>query len=230
MTIHSTVKIHPTAVLEGDISIAEGTEIGALCYIKGPATIGKNNKILPHTVIGCDGEHKTAAPQGRIIIGDNNRISELVVIQRGTGDRDTQIGNNCYIMDHCHIAHDVLIQDDVTLSPNVVLGGHTIIMQGATVGIATITHQLSTIGSYSMIGMGSVVTKDIPPLCLVMGNPAHLQRFNTHVFKKLGIAEPDVEMHLGESPCLTTTSTIVKELYNDFNALSRRKKIITLKE
>lgn len=183
--------IHATAVIEGDVQIGEGTSIGALCYIRGPVVIGKNNKIGPHVIIGTDGEHRTKPSVGRIIIGDNNEIKELTVIQRGTGDRETTIGNGCFIMDHVHIAHDCVVEDDVTMAPNIVLAGHVRILAKANLGVASIFHQFTTIGSHAMIGMGSVVTKDVPPFVLVKGSPAKYGRLNAHAFKSLNISETD---------------------------------------
>jgi UDP-N-acetylglucosamine acyltransferase len=172
--------VHATAVLEGDVRLGEGATVGAFSYLRGPIVVGAGTHIGVHCVIGTDGEHKTRAPSGVIAIGAHTIIRELTVIQRGTGDRDTTIGDGCYIMDHCHVAHDVVIADGVTLSPNVVLGGHTRVHEGATVGIGAITHQFSTVGAYAMIGMGAIVTRDVPPFCLVAGNPARFLRFNTH--------------------------------------------------
>ena len=206
-TKHHSKSIHPTVILENDVILAEGviiepfchiigpisigkdTKISSFCYLRGPAIIGERNRINPHCVIGTEPESKGALPTGSIIIGNDNVFSELTVIQRGTGDRDTEIGNNNFIMDNAHISHDNKICNGVTIAPNVVLGGHTIVHDGATIGIAASTHQFSTIGAYCMIGMNSVITKDIPPFTLVSGNPAKFKRWNSYQLKKLGIED-----------------------------------------
>jgi UDP-N-acetylglucosamine acyltransferase len=171
-------RVHETAILEGVVILSPDVEIGAFCYIQGPVSIGARTKISPHVVIGTDGEHRKLGPQGKIVIGADVIIREFVAIQRGTGDRDTSIGDRCMLMDHVHVAHDVTLAEDVTVSPNVVFGGHTRVHRGATIGIAAVTHQHSTIGAYAMVGMGSVVTKDVPPFALVCGNPARYVREN----------------------------------------------------
>ena len=73
-------------------------------------------------------------------------------------------------MDHVHFGHDVLVDDNVTIAPNVVLGGHTVVLEGATIGIGSSTHQFSTIGAFSMIGMNSTITRDVLRF-LVSGSP-----------------------------------------------------------
>lgn len=193
--------VHPTAIIEGDVQLDDDVEVGALCYLRGPLVIGHGTRIWPHVIIGCEGEHRSRGPVGVIRIGAGVVLRELVVVQRGTGDRDTTIGDRCYIMDHCHIAHDVVLAEDVTLSPNVVLGGHTRVHRGATIGIGAVTHQESTIGAYSMVGMGAVVTRDVPPFTVAAGNPARLMalapwrgklKLNTKGIEAAGFGAEDV--------------------------------------
>ncbi len=217
--IHPTASVHPTAVLDGDVEVGEGCVIGALTYILGPARIGAHTKIYPHCVIGCEGEHKTKGPVGAIVIGERNMIRELVVIQRGTGDHETTIGNDCYVMDHTHVAHDVVLDDEVTLSPNVVLGGHSHVLRAATIGIGAVTHQFSTVGAYSMTGMGAVVTKDVPPFAVVVGNPAKFLRLNTHGVKRAGVAEDAVKV---EGGVLVSDHETVRSLSETFKKHVRR--------
>lgn len=185
-------RIHPTAVIEGAVDMADDVTIGALCYLRGPITIGPGTRIYPHVIIGCEGEHREREATGIIRIGAGVVLRELVVVQRGTGDRDTTIGDRCYVMDHCHIAHDVVLAEDVTLSPNVVLGGHTRVHRGATIGIGAMTHQRSTIGAFAMVGMGAVVTKDIPPFVTVVGNPARFHGLNTRGMDSAGVPRSDI--------------------------------------
>lgn len=185
-------RIHPTAVIEGAVELADDVEIGALCYLRGPLIVGAGTHIYPHVIIGCEGEHREREAVGVISIGAGVVLRELVVVQRGTGDRDTTIGDRCYIMDHCHVAHDVVLAEEVTLSPNVTLGGHTRVHRGATVGIGAMTHQRSTVGAYSMVGMGAVVTKDVPPFVTVVGNPARFHGLNGRGVEAAGLEASDI--------------------------------------
>lgn len=189
----STVTIHPTAVIEGDVKIGDGTVIDPHCYIKGPVVIGKNNHIRAGTVIGSDGESKELPSVGTVYIGDNNVISDLVTIQRSIGDRDTTIGNDNYIMAHCHIAHDCWIGNDVTIAAGAVFAGHTVVFDGATVGVGAVTHQKVTIGAYCMVGMNSTINKDIPPFAMTFGTPIKFKGRNEFRIKKLNLTLETLE-------------------------------------
>jgi acyl-[acyl carrier protein]--UDP-N-acetylglucosamine O-acyltransferase len=84
------------------------------------------------------------------------------------------------------------------VSHNAVFAGHTRVHEGVTVGMAAITHQHSTIGAYAMLGMGAVVTRDVPPFALVTGNPARFRRLNTHALERLEIGAEALRVEGGE--------------------------------
>jgi UDP-N-acetylglucosamine acyltransferase len=216
----ASATVHPSAVLVGDVELGDDVSVGPFCYLEGPLVVGAHTRIHPHCVIGTEGEHKSRTPAGVIRIGAGVIIRELVVIQRGTGDRDTEVKDGCYVMDHCHIAHDVLVEREVTLSPNVTLGGHTHVLPGATIGIGAMTHQFSTVGAYAMLGMGAVVTRDVPPFCLVVGNPARFVRLNTHAFAAAGVSEGELVVDGG---ALVTRAPRLQAFLDDFAAHTRRR-------
>jgi len=107
----------------------------------------------------------------QLIIGNNNQIREYVSIHRGTpkGGGKTIIGNNTMIMAYSHLGHDCIIGDSVIIVNAAMLGGHTEVASHATVGGLTGTHQFSRIGTFSFIGGGSAVSKDVPPYAMVTG-------------------------------------------------------------
>lgn len=187
--IHETAKIHSTVVIEGDVSIGAGTVIDPYCYLRGPLEIGKDNKFYPFCVVGTEPEHTSKPPVGTIIIGDKNVFHAYNLISRGIGDRDTKVGSGCFLMDHVHLSHDTVLGDEVTVAHNVVFAGHTRIHDRANIGVAAIFHQFTTVGSYAMIGMGSVVTRDIPPFVMVSGCPAKFMRFNGRGVQRAGCEE-----------------------------------------
>lgn len=125
-------------------------------------------------------------------IGDNTKIGTFVEVQKGVN-----IGANCKISSHTFICEGVTIEDDVFIGhgvmfindiyPRATSGGAlqteadwdcipTLIKKGASVGSnATILGGV-TIGEGSLVGAGSVVTKNIPDQTIVAGNPARIIR------------------------------------------------------
>lgn len=183
--VRPSKRVHPTAVVDGVVDLLDGAEVGAFAYLTGHVVIGERTRISPHVVIGTDGEHRSARSVGAIRIGHDSTVREFCCIQRGTGERETSIGDRVMLMDRVHVAHDVVIDDDVTVSPGVVFGGHTHVHKGATIGIGASTHQHVTIGAYAMIGMGAVVIRDVPPFAVVVGNPARVLGRNEHAVRAL---------------------------------------------
>jgi UDP-N-acetylglucosamine acyltransferase len=176
--------IHPTAIVDQSVKIAESTTIGAYCVIgahveigesceimehvviHGPTRIGSHNRIFPHAAIGIEPQDFTYAgePTG-LEIGDHNLIRECVTINRGTlkGGGTTRIGNHVYMMAYSHIGHDSQVGDHAMLVNGATLAGHVTVEEWATVGSLCAVHQFCRIGAHAYIGAGTMVTQDVLP-------------------------------------------------------------------
>lgn len=100
-------------------------------------------------------------------IGENCFIQEDNTIQPFTS-----IGNNVIMWAGNHIGHHSIIEDNVFFTSHVVMSGHCHIKQGAFLGVNSCIRDGVTIGENSIIGMGSVVTKNIPDNETWIGSPA----------------------------------------------------------
>ncbi len=154
--------------------------------------IGKGNTIGPYVVIGNEAQWKGKKSVGKIIIGNNNVFNEYTNIHLPTKlKKKTFIGNNNYIMNSTTIDHDCYLEDNLVISSNVILGGNIHIMKYANLGIKTIVHQNQVIGSYSMIGMGSIITKNkkILPGHVYYGKPVKKIKKNIFSLKKNKVSD-----------------------------------------
>ena len=147
-----------------DIFIHETAKVDAR------ANIGKNTKIWINVQIR---EHAQ--------IGDNCIISKDVYI-----DHAVKIGHRCKIQNSVSVYHGITIEDDVFVGPNVAFTNDKVprafntnwqitpthISQGVSLGANSTIVCGVTIGEFAMVAAGSVVTKDVAPYTLVMGNPA----------------------------------------------------------
>ena len=180
-------KISPLAIIEDGAQIGKDVEIGAYCFISskatigdgtkiaqgsciyGKTTIGKNNEIFSHAVIGSIPQDlKFAGEDVELIIGDNNKIREFTLFNPGTagGGGKTVIGSNNLFMAYVHLGHDVIIGNNCILANAATLAGHVEMGNFAVVGGMTPIHQFVHIGDYAMIAGASALAQDVPPFCI----------------------------------------------------------------
>jgi len=184
--------IHHSAVIEGDIELGEYNYIGPFCYLTGNLTIGDNNRFISHCSIGTRPEHTEHWDKdGRTIIGDDGTFREHISIHAATTDGLTRIGNCVIMLNKAYVAHDCIIEDGVTLSCGVKIGGHVHVMRDSNLGMGAAVHQYQVIGSWSMIGMGTIVPKKakIYPGQTWVGNPVHRLKTNMYAANKFNVGE-----------------------------------------
>lgn len=231
----------------GEVSIGEGNFFSPGVVVIGPIIIGNNNFFAPNVVIGTPPQddklslelNKTFSKGLRsdgpwITIGDNNVFREFVTVHQGFTSQ-TIIGSNCYFMAYSHIAHDCVIEDHVKIANNVQMGGYTTIMSQSYIGLSVTMHQFTVIGALSMIGMGSVLSKNFPPAGLVVGAPARLLKVNQIALDKFEIGDfAWVDEYL-KSPSETTIHPQLVSYFMNykecvFNRLNQRNEVSKLRE
>lgn len=144
---------HETAVIDANCRIGVGTKIWHFSHIMSDCTIGEK----------CN-------------IGQNVVVSPQVVL-----------GNNVKVQNNVSIYTGVICEDDVFLGPSMVFTNvinprsavirkdeykQTLVKKGASIGANATIICGNNIGEYALIGAGSVVTKEVKPYALVVGNPS----------------------------------------------------------
>lgn len=110
-------------------------------------------------------------------IGKNVKIGEGVVAMAGVIiNTDAFIGNGCFFATQASLEHDCIMDDFSSISAGVITGGLTRIGECTALTLGVITFDRITIGKHSVIGSGSLVTKDIPDFVLAYGTPAKVIR------------------------------------------------------
>jgi UDP-2-acetamido-3-amino-2,3-dideoxy-glucuronate N-acetyltransferase len=144
---------HETAVIDDNVAIGDRTKIWHFCHIMSGCKIGSD----------C-------------ILGQNVVVSPEV-----------KLGNNVKVQNNVSIYTGVICEDDVFLGPSMVFTNvnnprsavvrknqflRTNVGKGATIGANATVVCGHNIGEFAFIGAGAVVTKDVPPYALVVGNPS----------------------------------------------------------
>lgn len=183
------VSIGAYSVIGANVEIGSGTEIGPHVVISGPSKIGSANKIFQFSSIGdAPQDLKYAGEPTQLTIGDRNVIREYVTFNRGTasGIGETVIGNDNMFMAYSHVAHDCVVGDHTIFANAASLSGHVNVGDYTTLGGFTSVHQFTNIGERAFCGLGSVITRDIPPYTTAAGNRARVIGINKEGLKRKG--------------------------------------------
>ncbi|MEM4271714.1 MAG: hypothetical protein QXD13_01340 [Candidatus Pacearchaeota archaeon] len=180
------VHIKSGSRLGSNISIGEECELGFNTIIEKNARIGKRNK-FSNCTIASPAQDLRDKGYGEVIIGDDNKITEYVVINRGTfnGGGKTIIGNRNNIFSQIHIAHDCIIGNNTEIITMAGLAGHVVVEDyvriSGQVGVAPWVH----IGEGAFVGGQSGVIGNVLPYSRVDGSPAFLSGINFERLKRL---------------------------------------------
>jgi UDP-N-acetylglucosamine acyltransferase len=195
--IADDVTIGAFSIIGAKVTIGSGTVVQSHCVIEGKTTIGQNNRIFPHAVLGTIPQDlKYDGEESELIIGDNNTIREHTLINTGTkgGGNQTIIGDNNLIMGHVHIGHDCILDNNIVVANSCAIAGHVQIGEYVVVGGMSAIHQFCKIGTQAMIGGGSIVVQDIPPFCNTDGNRAVLRGVNITGLRRRFDHKEDIDM------------------------------------
>lgn len=160
---------------------------------------GKNSLVRRRTRIDV-------LPMNNFVLGDDSTIEDFACINNGVGD--VFIGNRTRIGMSCVVIGPVTIGNDVMLAQHIVISGLNHPYEDVTVPISvqkvttkpikiedetwiganSVITAGVTIGKHCVVAAGSVVTKDVPPYSIVVGNPARIIKrynFDTKTWEKV---------------------------------------------
>lgn len=174
-------KIHKTAVIENGVIIGHNVRIGALTVVESGSVIEDNVIVGCGSVIGSEGfqvitrkgkEPLHISHVGKCRICKNVYIGDNVSISKSLFEGETYIGSGTKIDNLVHISHNTFVGNNVVIAASTMLCGTTEIKDGAWIAPNVSVLNRVTVGENAMVGMGSVVTRDVEEETLVYGSPA----------------------------------------------------------
>ena len=114
---------------------------------------------------------------GGVFIDENCHIGALNTVVAGAID-PTYIGKNVQTDDHCHIAHNCIINEGVLIAASACIGGSVKVGQNSWIGLGSTLMQKIQVGRRNTIGLGASVLKSTEDDEVWAGNPAKLLKKN----------------------------------------------------
>ena len=206
----------PAALLEiGDgfeqdvtaiVGYMPGRKVPDLTLRLGPhALVRSGSVIYAGSTIGADFQ-----TGHNVVVREQNTLGDHVQIWNNTTiDYGCVLGNNVKIHANCYIAQFTVLEDDVFLAPGVTIANDIhpgcaysaqcmrgpVLKRGVQIGVNVTIVPMVTIGEFSVVGSGAVVTRDVPPYSLVIGNPGRVVRSTLDLTCKTGVAPEGYTFH-----------------------------------
>ena len=211
MTRDAPPRIHPTSVVGAEVELASGVEVGPLCLLDGKIRVGARTRLIGHVtilgitelgadnvlhpgaVIGDEPQDLTYTGVARSVkIGDRNIFREFSTVHRGSERGDVTImGDDNFMMQNAHVAHDCRIGNSTIIAGGALLAGWVELGDRALVSGNCVVHQYTRIGRLAMMRGLSRTSRDVPPFCIMDGT--HILRgINVVGLKRAGISSKSI--------------------------------------
>jgi UDP-N-acetylglucosamine acyltransferase len=208
---HPSPRIHPSTVIGPDVELGAGVEIGPFCLLDGRIRIGPRTRLVGHVTILGDTElgadnvlHPNAVigdePQDltytgvprQVRIGNRNIFREGATVHRGCEKGlVTVLGDDNFLMQNAHVAHDCRIGSQVIIAGGALLAGWCEVGDRALVSGNCVVHQYTRIGRLALARGGCRISRDIPPFCVVDGDHT-LRAINAIGLRRAGYKAPAI--------------------------------------
>lgn len=185
------VELGPYTVVGNGVELASGVRVASHAILVGRTTIGARTRIFPFSVIGEQPQVQGVEGETSLHIGADNVIREYASIHAGSpiGTGCTRIGDNNFLLNNVHVAHDCQIGSNTIIASFSAMAGHVVVEDYAVLGAMVGIHQFCRIGENSFVGASSRITKDVAPFSKVAGGErAHFAGVNGVGMRRRGLA------------------------------------------
>jgi UDP-N-acetylglucosamine acyltransferase len=211
LTHDAPPRVHPSSVVGAEVELAAGVEVGPLCLLDGKIRLGARTRLIGHVtilgitelgadnvlhpgaVIGDEPQDLTYTGVARSVkIGDRNIFREYSTVHRGSERGDVTImGDDNFMMQNAHVAHDCRIGNSTIIAGGALLAGWVELGDRALVSGNCVVHQYTRIGRLAMMRGLSRTSRDVPPFCMMDGTHT-LRGINVVGLKRAGISSKSI--------------------------------------
>jgi len=176
----SNVRIGSNSIVSDGVCIGDNSIIGNNTIISSNTIIGNNCIIGSNCVIGSEGfqiikidsTYTNITHVGGVRIGDNTHIGDNCVVSKNLFESYNDIKNNVMMDCHVYVAHNCTIDENVVITSGVKICGTVKIEKNSWIGMNSTLLNKVIIAENTVVGIGSVVTKNTLANSVVYGNPA----------------------------------------------------------
>ena len=174
--------IHPTAVIDDEATIGEGSYIGPNAVITGAVELGEKCNVGPGAIIGVPGYHNIRDENGKllemkhhgdVVVGNQVTVHAGAFIQRAVFD-ETVINDRTVIGNHSGIGHNVEIGKDTWIASFVPVGGSVSIGKKVSIHLSACIGRHCNIGDNVVVASNATVLEDVESGKTVVGTPARV--------------------------------------------------------
>ena len=234
--IGNNVRIDAFAYIDEDVVINDGCHIRSNASVLRGVRMGIDNVVYEGAIVGAEPQDfRWKGQPSLLIIGDNNRIREQVIINRGARDgSSTEIGNNTFIMAQTHIGHDSIIGNHCIIGNSCKIAGDCSISDFSTLSSSVIVHEKCKIGEYALIKGGCRVTGYVPPFAVMAYNPISYYGVNDVIMRYYNFTEEAIDnvakcyRHIYQ--CNTSLLNAIRRIKEDVEETPEREAILSFAE
>ncbi len=190
--IASSAQIHDHVAIGADCRIMNNVVVLPQTYI------GDRVVVMPNTTIGGQGfqhgpirgRQRLIPHAGGVFIGNDVTIGSSVCVDRGLFGEWTSIGRGSHFDNLIQVAHSVMVGEDAAITACAEISGSATIGDRVWLGPNSSVIHGRRIGDDALIGIGSVIVRDIPPHAVAYGVPARVRAWRCTCGSRIGVDDP----------------------------------------
>lgn len=216
-------RIGPHVIIEDDVQLGDSNEVMTGVVLKNGTRLGHENMVHEYAVIGGLPQDLgfDKAMLSYVEIGNRNTLREYVTVNRASQiNAATILGDENYLMNLCHLAHDCRVGNNVIMAPDAAVAGFVDIDDRAFISGGVKIHQFVQIGRFAMVGGNAKITQDALPFTTTDGIPARAKGLNIVGLRRGGFGRDDIKVLKQAYKLITRSGQMQDDILNELRTFN----------